>query len=99
MGAIDPDASHFQGTPHLFILTTPRIDSLFAQIGSSAKPTIPSDISADAQDFLLKTFDLDYVARPDAGELLQHSWIAMKKPQPSNKGNTLKAPPTIEITA
>jgi len=69
------------------------------KIGSSAKPTIPSDISADAQDFLLKTFDLDYEARPGAGELLQHPWIAAKKAQSPNKGNTLKAPPTIEITA
>jgi len=68
------------------------------KIGSSAKPTIPSDISADAQDFLLKTFDLDHEARPGAGELLQHSWIAVKKLQPTSKGNTLKAAPTIEVT-
>jgi mitogen-activated protein kinase kinase kinase len=82
------------------ILLLSRIHSSFiAQIGSSAKPTIPSDISADAQDFLLKTFDLDYEARPDAGEFLQHPWIAAKKPLSSNKGNTLKALPTIEITA
>jgi mitogen-activated protein kinase kinase kinase len=69
------------------------------KIGSSAKPTIPSDISADAQDFLLKTFDLDHEARPGAGELLQHPWIAAKKLHSSNKSNTLKATPTIEITA
>jgi mitogen-activated protein kinase kinase kinase len=54
---------------------------------------------ADAQDFLLKTFDLDYKARPDAGELLQHPWIAVKKLPLSNKGNTLKPPPAIKITA
>jgi mitogen-activated protein kinase kinase kinase len=82
------------------VLLFSSIDRLLrVQIGSSAKPTIPSDISADAQDFLLKTFDLDYEARPDAGELLQHPWVAAKKPQASNKGNMLKAPPTIEITA
>lgn len=69
------------------------------QIGSSAKPTIPSDISAEAQDFLLKTFDLDHEARPGAGELLQHPWIATKKSQSASKGNALKATPAIEITA
>ncbi|KAF9075260.1 hypothetical protein BDP27DRAFT_1315780 [Rhodocollybia butyracea] len=49
------------------------------KIGSSAKPTIPSDISSDAHDFLARTFDLDYEARPSASELLQHPFI--RKPQ------------------
>lgn len=48
------------------------------QIGSSAKPTIPSDISAEAQDFLEKTFDLDANTRPSTGELLLHPWVAKK---------------------
>ncbi|KAF5380998.1 hypothetical protein D9615_003985 [Tricholomella constricta] len=48
------------------------------KIGSSAKPTIPSDISADAQDFLRLTFELDHEARPSAAELLQHPWISKK---------------------
>ncbi|KAF7976713.1 hypothetical protein HWV62_5883 [Athelia sp. TMB] len=59
------------------------------KIGSSAKPTIPSDISADAQDFLQKTFDLDYDARPSATELLQHPWVTPKKLSAS-KQNALK---------
>lgn len=59
------------------------------KIGSSAKPTIPSDISADAQDFLQKTFDLDYDARPGAAELLQHPWVAVKKMSSAQK-NALK---------
>lgn len=59
------------------------------QIGSSAKPTIPSDISADAQDFLQKTFDLDYDARPGAAELLQHPWVTVKKMSSAQK-NALK---------
>ncbi|EIW85155.1 Pkinase-domain-containing protein [Coniophora puteana RWD-64-598 SS2] len=49
------------------------------KIGQSIKPTIPSDISADAQDFLAKAFDLDHTARPSATEFLQHPWLAAKK--------------------
>ncbi|KAF8921262.1 hypothetical protein CPB85DRAFT_1270044 [Mucidula mucida] len=49
------------------------------KIGSSAKPTIPSDISAEAQDFLTRTFDLDQGARPSAAELLEHTWISTSK--------------------
>ncbi|KDR81649.1 hypothetical protein GALMADRAFT_239724 [Galerina marginata CBS 339.88] len=45
------------------------------KIGSSARPTIPSDISADAQDFLRQTFELNHEARPSASELLQHPWV------------------------
>jgi len=48
------------------------------RIGSSATPTIPSDMSSDAQDFLKQTFRIDHDARPSAVELLQHSWIAAK---------------------
>lgn len=46
----------------------------------SAKPVIPTDISADAQDFLAKTFELKVEARPSAKELLRHAWMAVKKP-------------------
>ncbi|KAJ4487916.1 ste11-like protein [Lentinula aciculospora] len=48
------------------------------KIGSSAKPTIPSDISSEAHDFLTRTFDVDYEARPSASELLQHPFITRK---------------------
>ncbi|TFY62902.1 hypothetical protein EVG20_g6538 [Dentipellis fragilis] len=48
------------------------------KIGSSAKPDIPSDISAEAQSFLEQCFELNHEARPGAGELLQHPWL--KKP-------------------
>jgi len=48
------------------------------KIGSSAKPTIPSDISTEAHDFLTRTFDVDYEARPSASELLQHPFITRK---------------------
>ncbi|KAF8636498.1 hypothetical protein AX17_003313 [Amanita inopinata Kibby_2008] len=58
------------------------------KIGSSEKPSIPSDISAEAQDFLHRTFELNHEARPSASELLRHSWITK---QPS-KGNTSKPP-------
>ncbi|TFK76404.1 Pkinase-domain-containing protein [Pluteus cervinus] len=49
------------------------------KIGSSAQPTIPSDISQEAQDFLQSTFKLDHEARPTAIELLKHPWISTKK--------------------
>jgi len=45
------------------------------KIGSSAKPTIPSDVSSEADEFMQKTFNLDYQARPGASELLAHPWI------------------------
>ncbi|KAJ3732201.1 Pkinase-domain-containing protein [Lentinula guzmanii] len=48
------------------------------KIGSSAKPTIPSDISSDARDFLTRTFEVDYEARPSASDLLQHPFITRK---------------------
>ncbi|TFK29968.1 Pkinase-domain-containing protein [Coprinopsis marcescibilis] len=48
------------------------------KIGSSAKPTIPADISQEAQEFLLKTFEINHELRPHAPELLQHPWIAKK---------------------
>ncbi|THH33938.1 hypothetical protein EUX98_g260 [Antrodiella citrinella] len=47
------------------------------KIGSSAKPTIPSDICAEAEDFLKLTFELDHEARPTAAELLKHAWMTM----------------------
>ncbi|KAF8077912.1 ste11-like protein [Lyophyllum atratum] len=58
------------------------------KIGSSAKPTIPSDISVEAQDFLRLTFELDHEARPSATELLQHLWIS-KKTKGSAKASAL----------
>lgn len=72
-----------------------------AQIGQSAKPAIPSDISAEAADVLTRTFDIDHTTRPSAGELLQQAWLAGKKPAgASSKGNAPKgAVPTIEVTA
>ena len=45
------------------------------QIGSSAKPTIPRDISPEADHFLQLTFELNHEARPSAAELLEHPWL------------------------
>ncbi|KAJ6496706.1 ste11-like protein [Mycena vitilis] len=64
--------------------TLTQMQAIF-KIGSSAKPAIPSDISSDAQDFLLRTFELDHEARPSATELLQHPWVC-KKPPAAKKG-------------
>lgn len=42
----------------------------------SAKPTIPADISSEAESFLQLTFELDHEKRPSAAGLLKHPWIA-----------------------
>jgi len=48
------------------------------KIGSSAAPTIPSDITSEAQDFLRQAFKVDHEARPSAEMMLQHTFIATK---------------------
>lgn len=76
----------------------PEISNHNLQIGSSAKPSIPADISSDAQNFLAKTFELDYEARPSAQELLLHPWLAAKK----SKGHNTKmatTPVSVEVAA
>ncbi|KZT58963.1 Pkinase-domain-containing protein [Calocera cornea HHB12733] len=45
------------------------------KIGTKVKPTFPSDISANALDFLNKTLDPDPSNRPSAEELLQHPFV------------------------
>ncbi|KAL0946856.1 hypothetical protein HGRIS_013023 [Hohenbuehelia grisea] len=73
------------------------------KIGSQAKPEIPSDISAEAQDFLLRTFELDHEARPSAAELLQHGWITKKPGSATKGGSGIKSnpvtSPSIEVAA
>lgn len=69
-----------------------------AQIGQSATPTIPSDISADAADFLTRTFEIDHTMRPSAGQLHQHAWLTVKK-SVSGKGSAIKGVPIIEVTS
>lgn len=56
--------------PHLT-----QMQAIF-KLGMSAKPTIPADISADAENFLQLTFELDHEKRPSAAELLKHPWLA-----------------------
>lgn len=51
-----------------------QMQALF-KIGSSSKPSLPEEISAQAVDFLNKTFELDHNQRPSAQELLQHAFI------------------------
>ncbi|KAH8806771.1 kinase-like domain-containing protein [Flagelloscypha sp. PMI_526] len=58
-----------------------QFQALFKIGSGTAKPNIPSDISNEAQDFLDKTFELDYTIRPSTTELLAHSWLS-KKPLP-----------------
>src|SRR4051794_31889622 len=83
VGAVDANAGYVQGQlgdDHAagsnFLFSDLR-SSL--QIGSlAAKPGIPTDISAEAQDFLTRTFEFNHEARPGAGELLQHPWIVTR---------------------
>ncbi|KAH8928119.1 Pkinase-domain-containing protein [Atractiella rhizophila] len=44
------------------------------KIGSSARPTIPDDITEHAQHFLEQTFLINHLERPTAAELLKHPW-------------------------
>ncbi|KAJ6630840.1 hypothetical protein B0H10DRAFT_1774199 [Mycena sp. CBHHK59/15] len=74
--------------------TLTQMQAIF-KIGSSAKPTIPSDISSDAQDFLLRTFELDHEARPSAAELLQHPWVCKKPVNSSSKKPTAMVEVTV----
>lgn len=59
--------------------------TILSQIGQSAKPSTPDDISSDAEDFLNQTFEIDYQARPSAAELLLHSWIVNDPANPAGK--------------
>ncbi|GAA6061960.1 hypothetical protein JCM10212_002002 [Sporobolomyces blumeae] len=45
------------------------------RIGSSGRPTVPDDISGEADDFLEQTFEIEHTARPSAKELLAHPFI------------------------
>ncbi|GAA5925359.1 uncharacterized protein JCM15063_005005 [Sporobolomyces koalae] len=45
------------------------------RIGSSGRPTVPDDISSEADDFLEQTFEIEHTDRPSARELLAHGFI------------------------
>lgn len=53
-----------------------QMQAIFKIGTSGAKPTFPSDISAEAVDFLDKSFELDQARRPNASELLGHAFVA-----------------------
>ncbi|KAH9856962.1 hypothetical protein C2E23DRAFT_721053 [Lenzites betulinus] len=53
-----------------------QMQAIFKVGSAKAKPTIPPDISAEAVDFLEKTFELDHELRPSAADLLKHPWVA-----------------------
>ncbi|BFZ61183.1 ATP binding [Saitoella coloradoensis] len=55
--------------------TYTQMQAIF-KIGSSCAPDIPKEISAEAKDFLGKTFELDHTKRPSAEELLHHPFLA-----------------------
>ena len=78
LGPTYSDASNLQGSTNHAVMRD-VLNHSFTQIGSSARPTIPSDISTEAQDFLRLTFELDHEARPSAAGLLLHPWIPKKK--------------------
>ncbi|KAG8901078.1 ATP binding [Tulasnella sp. 403] len=45
-------------------------------ISKKMEDDTPPDISAEAEDFLNKTFETEHTARPSAADLLQHPWVA-----------------------
>jgi mitogen-activated protein kinase kinase kinase len=46
------------------------------KISTLSTPEIPADISGHAQDFLARTFDIEYEERPSAMDCLAHPWLA-----------------------
>ncbi|CAE6510510.1 unnamed protein product [Rhizoctonia solani] len=69
------------------------------KIGSLARPTIPPDISPEAEDFLNKTFELDYTIRPTAAELLNHPWVRIEAAETGASAQQPDEPsPAIMIT-
>ncbi|KAF7304908.1 STE11-like protein [Mycena kentingensis (nom. inval.)] len=71
--------------------TLTQMQAIF-KIGSSAKPTIPTDISADAQDFLTRTFATPHEERPSAPELLKHHWLVVPKKEKGGSKKLGQAP-------
>jgi len=55
-----------------------QMQAIFKIGSSSAKPPIPCDVSADAQNFLDLCFEVDHEIRPSAGDLLGHPWLKKK---------------------
>lgn len=64
-----------------------------------AKPAIPTDITTDAEDFLNRSFEIDYDARPSAQELLRHSWTALQLPKSkiNKSGGSSAMIATVEV--
>ncbi|KAI3482547.1 hypothetical protein L1887_54788 [Cichorium endivia] len=59
-----------------------QMQALF-QIGMGRKPSLPDEISNECRDFLEKTFELDYNARPSAEELLEHTFMGTQMTFPA----------------
>ncbi len=62
-----------------------QMQALF-QIGMGRKPSLPDEISLECRDFLEKTFELDYNARPSAEELLEHAFMGTQMTFPAAAG-------------
>ncbi|KAJ1310419.1 hypothetical protein OPQ81_007153 [Rhizoctonia solani] len=69
------------------------------KIGSLARPTIPPDISPEAEDFLNKTFELDYTIRPSAAELLNHPWVRASDAPETTTDAPVDPSPAITVTS
>ena len=51
-------------------------------VATNGTPTIanPENLTSTLRDYLAKTLEIDAVKRPDATQLLQHSFFAMAEP-------------------
>ncbi|KAG9088032.1 ATP binding [Ceratobasidium sp. UAMH 11750] len=65
-----------------------------SKLGSSETPTIPPNLTDEAEDFLKKTFAVDHTIRPTAADLLSHPWLA----QADVEGLKTPIPPSIRIS-
>ncbi|GJD11167.1 MAP3K epsilon protein kinase 1 [Galdieria sulphuraria] len=59
--------------------------SALFHIVSDAHPPLPSTVSSELEDFLLRCFNKDVTSRVSAKELLSHRWISKSKEVPYDK--------------
>jgi p21-activated kinase 1 len=73
------NAEMIEGEPPYWSEAPPRALYLIATNGT---PTIanPEDLSSTFRDYLAKTLEVDAEKRPDATQLLQHSFFAIAEP-------------------
>jgi serine/threonine protein kinase len=71
-----------------------HIAALFHITSTTEPPPVPANISAEAQDFVLKCFERDLSKRPFVDALLRHSFIEKGAPGSGSPLNAITTPGT-----